>query len=266
MIEYAFEDSNGTQYNLNDTGIEIIARNSLTYQDLKVNFENRIIEKTFLSGSHFIGESRLKPRQLSFDLKRTGDNFETQLNTFIKNAKSCRYLIDLTNSRRIKVIANNINVKYEKGSLKKMSSESIDFICLDPFWENVIETSILNEALTADIDNDITIDNDGYLDTYGRLVFSTSVVTSEIIAYITEANEGIKIEDSLFGNGAYTTMELDNYNGTLIISVGSDEYDRIPFITPGSGFFRFPVGSNTLRIIPNAACEVDIYFRKRYYE
>lgn len=271
MIEYSFEDVEGRTYNLNDSGIQIIARNSLTYSDLKLNYENRIINKTYLPGSHVVGDPRLMSRKLSFDLKRTGDNFETQLNMFIRKAEIAKYLVDDTNSRRMRIVLDSVNVKYEKGSLKKFSDESITFTCLDPFWEEATETSILNESLSAGI-NDITINNNGYLDTYGRLVFTAATGVSKIQAYTVpgllelEITEGIEIRDSLFGNGAYTQLELDNYNGTLTLVAGSDEYDRVAYITPGTGFFRFPQGSNTIRIIPDAICEVDIYFRKRYYE
>jgi hypothetical protein len=263
MIEYTLEDANGTQYDLNDSSIDTVARKSISYEDARIRFDNKIVEKSYLPGDLVVGSPRLMTREIELVLNRADSNFETQLNTLIYNLEKAVYLVNKTDSKRIKIRLLNVNIIYDRGAHKKSSNESIILSCLDPFWEDTTETSLLSQSLTGASNNDITINNAGFLKTYGRLEFNATVAVTQITAYMINAKEGIQIKDVLFGTGIYQDLVLDNQEGTLILE---DDYDRSFAIEPGTGFFSFPKGSDTLRINPTANCTVDIYWRKRYYE
>lgn len=263
MVEYALEDADGTQYDLNGSSIESIARKSITYEDARLRFDNNIIAKSFLPGDIVIGAPRLLSREINLILNRSADNFETQLNELIYNLEKAVYLVNTTDSKRIKVRMMDMNIQYDKGAHRKSSNESISLTCLNPFWEDTIETTILSQSLTGSANNDITIDNQGYLRTYGTLTFTASAAVAQVVAYMINNKEGIKFNDPLFGSGTYNELILDNIEGTLILE---DDFDRNFTIEPGTGFFSFSKGSDTLRVTPSADCILDIKYRKRYYE
>lgn len=266
MVEYILEDIDGNQFELSGSGIERVARKTVTYEDSKFRMENRTVKRSYLPGSVRVGSPRIEARNIDLEIIRTQDNFSDQLNELLYQLYKAVYLIDSTNNRRIKISFADAKIKYESGSHKKFSQETFSLLCLEPFWEDTVETSYLGNSLTGSSENNILLVNDGYLETFIRMDFSASVAVSSLECYLPDYDWGIDIADPLFGSGDYISLEIDNKEGSIILSALGVDYDRSHYIVPGSGYFPLPVGNVTLTILPSANCDVDIYFRKRYYE
>ena len=59
----------------------------------------------------------------------------------------------------------------------------------------------------------------------------------------------------------YNPKTADYEEGT--INLGG--LDRTIYISPGTGYFPFPVGTSNLKILPSAICDIDVDFYKRYF-
>jgi len=173
-------------------------------------------------------------------LGETSPTYRVVENTLIEFLLRVEYLVDLTNSLKIKVALKNYNISYDSGSHKLSSSNNIVLELLEPFWSSTTAT-VDSDTLAIDLNN-FNIVNNGYLKVYPVITFTTSVAVTLIKLFMESSNEGIIITDSIFGTSTYLTLIIDCLNGT--IDMGG--LDRSISIYPGTGYFSFPVGNSTL--------------------
>jgi hypothetical protein len=262
LIQYALRNVNGDLTQLNDSTIDTIARKSLSLGDDNFSFENKIVEKSSLPGSVQLGERRLMARELTLFFNRSessDSDFRTAENKLLQALDTAVYLVDVTNSRQVPISVLDYNAEYDAGSYQHSSGNQINLQLLQPFWTSTTVTTV-SQSLIIDL-NQITMSELGYLPIPPIITFTASLPILELQIYVDETNEGIQIEDDLFGTTGYTTLILDCEQGTL--KLGS--VNRVNSIVPGTGFFRLPIGQSTLNIIPTAACAVQIDRYERTY-
>jgi hypothetical protein len=264
MIQYALKDADGNELNLaTDAEFDAIAQNSLTSTSDDFSWENRIVEKSYLSGSIKLGVSRLATRDLTFEYSRAvgedEDAYRNDENTLMLWLNKVVYLVDKSNSLQVRVAVSSHTPSYESGAHKISGDGEFTFILLDPFWENVTADTHA-ESLSSGTTN-IALSNDGFLQVPAIFEMIATVAVTSIQLYVVETNEGIEILDDVFGNSGFTQMVLDCKEGTLTI----EDLDRRNKITVGTGFFDFPVGSFTLRCVLSAALDISIDWNERTF-
>jgi len=262
MIEYILQDINEVEYELSGSGIDQPAKGSITFESEEFLFESKDIENSSLPGAVKLGKTRLQSRNVSIDLIRAhpdSADWRDAENELIKALNSAYYLIDNTNSRRVRVDIQSIDINYESGAHKKHSSTRARLKLLNPFWENTTQDS-QDETLTVTT-NEISINNQGVLIVYPVLTFVAASAVASIEIFVDETQEGILIEDSIFGTTGFLTMVCDCEKGTLKIG----DLDRSISIAGGTGYFPLPIGLSTLKVTPNVGCDLNIQFRQRQY-
>lgn len=263
-IEYALTDiNNNILLNLNDDIIFQPAKGSLTFEKEKFVFENKIVESSSLHGAVKLGKTRIGSREITLNfsqaLGENVSNFRFAENSLLDALYKAIYLIDKINEMRIPIAILNYNLDYDKGAHKASSDNEISIRLLKPFWE---KTTPINrtESLIIDI-NEIEINNLGSVEVPPIITFEAIVAVAQIQMYIDETKEGIQINDALFGTIEYQTLIIDCKNGTVKIG----DLDRTNNILTGTGYFQFPIGVFTLKIIPTTACDITIEWNERYY-
>jgi len=263
MIEYALKDIDANEYVLNDAAIVEPARGSLSFENEKFTFENKIVESSALHGAVKLGKTRIESREISLRFSRASGevvaDYRTAENALLKAIFAAVYLVDKTHDMQVPIAISDYNLDYDRGGHKLSSDNELLIKLLKPFWE---ETAVSNESVSLIIDlNEIPISNTGAVEVPPILTFTTSDPITQLQIYIDETKEGIQIDDALFGELGYFTMIIDCRAGTVKIGT----LDRVNSILAGTGFFRFPVGASTLMIIPTAACSVEIDWYERFY-
>jgi hypothetical protein len=262
MIEYALRNSAGDLIKLNDATIDNPVKGSTSLGPDNFTFENKIVEKSSLPGSVQLGQRRTMARPLNLFFNRanqTDSTFRSRENSLIMNLEDTEYLADVTNNRQVPVSVLDYNLEYDKGAYHHSSDNLISFLLLEPFWTSLTVTT-LSQSLIIDV-NEITITELGYLPIPPILTFTANVPVTKLQIYIANTNQGIQIEDDLFGTTNYGTLVVNCVDGT--VKLGS--VDRINSVVPGTGFFRIPTGQNTLNVVPSAACSIKIDRYKREY-
>ncbi len=262
MIEYILQDEDGNQYELSGSGIDRPAKGSVTFSDEQFNFESKTIENSALSGAVKLGKTRLASRFIGLRIERShpvDSDWRAAENEFIKWLEKTYYLIDSTNNRRLRANIEGISVTYSEGAHKLNSTTKANLKLLDPFWENTTQDD-QDEELTV-TQNEIDINNQGVVIVYPILTFVAAAAVVSLKIVVEETQEGILIEDILFGTPDNLTMICDCKEGTLKIG----NLDRSISIAAGTGYFSFPVGESTLFVTPDVGCDLNIKWRQRQY-
>lgn len=268
MIAYALKNSAGTLFNLNSLTISQPAQGSLTYDQDSFEFENKVVQKSALPGSVQLGKRRLKDREISFTFNRAlgddSDTFRTAENLLGKFLQDTVYLVETdgevspTQLKQIPISVMGYDIKYDTGAHKLSSDNELSLKLLEPFWSNITADTDSDSLITGI--NDIAISNTGAYEVPPIIELVATDAVTQIQMFIVETSEGIQINDALFGTPGYTTMDIDCYNGTIMIGV----YDRISSLLPGTGFFNFPIGDSTLRVILTDAADISIEWDRRF--
>jgi len=262
MIEYILQDINEIEYELSGDGVSQPAKGSVTFENEEFLFESKNVENSSLPGAIKLGKTRLQSRTVALDITRSHSldaDWRAAENEFIKALNSAYYLIDNTNSRRVRVDIQSISINYNAGSHKLNSGTKAVLKLLDPFWENTLQDS-QDETLTVTT-NEISIDNQGVLIVYPVLTFVAASAVTSLEIFVDETQEGILIEDVLFGTPGFLTMICDCGLGTLKIG----DLDRSISIAGGTGYFPLPIGLSTLKVTPDVGCDLNIQWRQRQY-
>jgi len=261
MIEYNLQDIDENVFELNGSSIAVIPRKSMTIDSESFMIDSRTEENSFLAGEIKIGDNRLKSRMLpfSFNVTATTDSiFNTLLNNFIYQLNKVYYLIDNTNSKRIRVSLDNFLITNDTGSHKRSVDISFKLKCLDPFWEDLTEQTISGTTV-ADTWKEITFNNSGYIELYPAIELNASAQCTYVEALINV--QSIRIEDALFGTTNYETMEINSNKGYVKLGLT----DRTKNIIGGLGFISIPVGSYILKLLTEVSCDYTIKYRRRYF-
>ena len=264
MREYQLLDADyALLVSLNGILIEEPARKSLTLGNDSFIFESHIIEKSSLDGAVKIGEARIKSKEAILRFDRAAGTDDTDLrakeNILIRYFLDAFYLYDVESTLRIPIAILSYTLDYDPGAFQLSSSNEIELRFLDPCWESSTITNY-TDSLTIDL-NEIEIVNNNFLKCYPVLTFTAAGAVTILKIYVDETKEGLMIEDPLFGTGTYTTLIIDCKNGTIELS----GLDRTIYISPGTGYFPFPIGTSHLKILPSAICDVDVDFYQRYF-
>lgn len=264
MIEYELKDAAGNTFPLNGATVTTPLKNTWSQGGDSFSFDNKIIEKTYLPGSTFVGESRLMGRELTLTVEKTNPDaglFRDEVNTLLDFVSRTKFIVDVTNDMEIEVVVGDVSADYASGSLKHYAGLSFSFSALTPYWQALTATVVTGTALTDTI-LQVLVDNQGFLPSPGLITLTTTAAVISLQLFLTASSVGIQIDDSIFGTAGNLTMIVDNILGEVTIGA----LNRNDSIIEGTGFFDFIVGSNTLNILA-ADQDVDftIEFYKRYF-
>jgi len=249
-------------FELNGDLTPSISRGSFARGSEEINFEQKLITRSFLSGSAKVGEARLQSRQMVFnqEFALTSDqSYDDYVNELINKAAEATYIRDTTNNKQTKIAVLNMSIPYDVGSIKRSGSISIKLEMLNAFWEDV-DPTILTKFFSSVTDS-IIVDNEGFLLAYPKLTFDIQDPAAQLDIFVDETKEGLQLVDSTLGTPTLTELIIDCVNGTLTIA----GFDRTQNITDRTGYFPFQLGNNTLIIESPVDGKVDIEFVKRYY-
>ena len=127
MLEYELKDADDNTYSLNGTLVTTPLKKSWTQGADSFEYDNKIVERSFLPGSALIGEKRLRAREftLFFNLAdNTSTDFQSTLNTILMWANKTKYLVDVDNDMEINITVQDIHIEYDNGSIKHSSNNS----------------------------------------------------------------------------------------------------------------------------------------------
>ena len=263
MIEYQLKDSDDNLYDINGDSVTLALKGSFTQGEDSFSYDNRIVERSFLSGSALIGDKRLMQKgfTLSFSSANSDSGlYRMEINTLLSFINKTVAIVDVTNDMEIKVTAETMNIGYDSGSLKHSSDNSIDFVALTPYWESLTADSE-NGIADADVIKEILVNNEGFLVAFPIITLIATVPTDDVQIYINSTNTGIQILDSSFGTAGNLTMIIDCSEGLVSIN----DLNRNVNIVPGTGFFEIPIGSDTINILSNETIDVAVEWQKRFF-
>jgi hypothetical protein len=263
MIEYQLKDIDGNTYSLNGDSVTRPFKLTLTQGEDTFEYDNRIVERSFLPGSSLIGEKRLKQKSLSLTfLSANPDStaYRAELNELLMWLNKTVWIVDVTNNMQIKATADTVTLGYNLGSLKQLSDNDINFTALTPYWEDLTSDSVSGTALSDTIE-EIPVNNEGFLPAYPVITLVASVATDDVQIYINSDNTGIQIQDSSFGTSGNLIMVIDCATG--LVSINDD--DRNVSIVPGTGFFPIPIGDDTINILSNQDITYSIEWKRRVF-
>lgn len=252
---WAFVDEDDNIHTLDDYTFTMLSEES----QIEVN----IVERSFRAGADFPGQKRHKSRELTFsyninkgieqDFRDYENEMRYQLNKAIKLRDTVREVETL-------IELSSVTIEYDEGGFLHGATVTITLIMLQPYWEDIIETSVYEYSTTGtskELDNSL-----GYIETPVIIVLTANAPCSSISFRNDETGIGIRIEDLAFGvlgNDEYT---IDMKEG--FVYLGDEE--RNNRIADGSGFFNLePKLSNTITFDLNGNCDVEFKFKKRYY-
>ena len=264
MIQYALKDADGNTFNMStDTGFDVVARNSLTSSVDNFAWDVRVAERSALEGDVKLGESRIRSREITFDYTRAvGEDSAAYIedeNTLLLWLNKTELLVDVTNNREIKCTVLSFESAYDDGGHKISGSGSFSLLLLNPFWEDISPQNITQTILV--IETDIPVTNNGFLDVPFIITITATSACPFFQLSCVETNEGIEVADDIFGTAAFEEMVINMEEGTIVIN----DLDRRNKITPGTGFFRFPVGSSTLRVDTVTQFDIDVNWYERSF-
>ena len=264
MIEYELKDKDDNTYSLNGSAVSIDLKDTWTQGGDTFEYDNKILDKTFLPGSTLVGSSRLTGRSFTLEVTRTNSSssdYRTELNQLLEFISRTKYLVDITNNMEIEIVAEEASVEYQQGSLKHLSSNKFEFIALTPYWQDLTEDTVTGTA-SADTIAEVAVNNQGFLTSPPIITLETTAAVNSIQLYLSSSSVGIQVDDNLFGTSGNLTMIINCINGEVTIGT----VNRNDSILEGTGFFGLIVGSDTLNILA-ADEDVDytIDFYKRYF-
>lgn len=264
MIEYQLKDVDGNTYNLNSDAVTVDLKNTWSQGLDNFEVENEIIENSFLPGAQIIGASRLMSRELEMSVTSTApdsSDYRAQINELMEFLHRTHYIVDVTNDMQIEVAISATGLSYGQGGFKKFSENMFTFLALSPYWEALTLTTVTGTVL-ADTITAVDTDNEGFLPSSAVITLETTAAVNNIEMFVGSTQEGIQIEDNLFGTTGNLTIVIDS--GAGLVSIG--DMNRNSSIAEGTGFFYIQVGEDTLSIlVADEDVDYTIEFAKRYY-
>ena len=263
MIEYQLKDANDNTYSLNGTLVSGSLKKSWTQESDVFDFDNKIVDRSFLPGASLIGEKRLMSREFSMTLTRaeaTETAYKAASNELLYWLGKTKYLVDVTNSLEIEITVNSMEIAYDKGALKYSSDDHFSFTALTPYWRELSDTSV-NDTAVADTIKEQAVTNNGFLNAYPVITLVATIATDDVQIYMSGNNTGIQIQDSAFGTAGNLTMIIDCGQGTVTIN----DLDRNTNIVSGTGFFELPVGADTVNILSSETITYTIEWKERHF-
>lgn len=263
MIEYQLKDADNNTYSLNGALVNGSLKKSWTQESDIFEYDNKIIDRSFLPGSSLIGEKRLRSREFTMSLVRSEqdtDDYRTAANELLFWLNKTKYIVDVTNTRQMEITINSAEVSYDPGSLKLSSNDSFSFTALSPYWSDTVVTDETGTA-TADTIKEQIVTNGGSLNTYPIITLVATIATDDVQIYLTGNNSGIQIQDSAFGTSGNLTMIINC--GTGLVSI--NDLNRNVSIVAGTGFFSLPVGADTVNILSSETITYTIEWYERDY-
>lgn len=262
-LEYRLKDANNNVFSLNGDAVPFALKETWTQGGSTFSLDTRVVDRTFIPGSKRIGETRLEARTFVLEFEETQvltDDFRDNLNSLLEFYVKTTKIEDNTSGMDISVVPTTMDIAYLAGSLKKHSENTLTFVALNPFWEDLTADTLTGTA-TANVIAAIPFNNEGYLETYPVITLVATEATNDIEINILSTDVGIEIADNIFGTPGNLTMEINCLTGKVTIN----DLDRNASIVPGTGPFPLPVGSDTLNILSNKTITYTIEWRKRYF-
>lgn len=259
---YKLLDADNNVYELNGSTTPSVIRGSISRGLDSYTFKQEVVERSFLPGSIIVGTPRILSRDFSFESSfsfQTDLEFDTYINGLISFLERATLLQDVTNNKQCAIAVNSINAVYDKGCIKRCGTINIVVKILDGFWTDIIATTI-NQSLIVG-NNNIIINNTGYLSTYGEITIIVNDLCPQIDLYIDETKEGLQLVDNTLGTPLLSTLKIDNKSGSLTIQ----DFNRSQSIVDGTGYFSFPIGSNTLVVEIPVSGNIQIEYHRRYF-
>lgn len=257
MSQFILIDEDDNTYNL---PADIVLRD-----DEKFVMDNKVIEKSFRDGAVFPGLSRLKSRELNFDMPAydtTDTGYRNLVNTILYWCLKTVKIRDSDRNIETNVIYNQGSLKWDKGAFLRSSDNSLSFKQLIPYWEDINYTIQYVSGTPVTTFGTLTITNSGYAEMPLLITFyNPSGSVPSIILLITENNQGITIQDPSFGNSGLDVLIMDSKVGEVTLN----NVKRNQYISPNTGFITCPVGTGTLDYTITGNCGFSVQYKKRYF-
>lgn len=262
MIEYQLKDADGNTYDLNGDTVTVELKGSWTHGADSFEKDNRIVESSFLPGAQLIGEPRLMSRSLTLTVERASKTaWRDEMNELLQWINKARWLVDVTNEMELAVVVRVSTLEYDRGALKRSSSNTFEFSVLSPCWRGTTAKSYTGTVL-ADTLTDVAINNEGFLDTAPVITLETTAAVDSLQVFLKGTEVGIQVDDALFGTAGNLTMVIDCETG--LVSIG--DVNRNASVAEGTGFFMIPPGSDDLRMLfADEDVDYTVEFRERFY-
>lgn len=264
MIEYQLKDADGNTYDLNGSAVTVELKKTWRQGGDSFGYDNKIVERSFLPGSVLIGEPRIMSRLFTLSVDKTAadsSDWRDELNELLSFITKTRAIVDVTNDMEISVVPSSISVDSDRGSEKLFSENTFEFVALTPYWQGLTAVSY-SGTIPADTLTGVAVTNGGFFTTGPVITFDTTAAVNSVQLYVESSQEGIQVDDVIFGTAGNLEMVIDNVAG--LVSIG--ELNRNASVAEGTGFFLIPEGAQTIQVLV-ADEDVDyvISFFERFY-
>ncbi len=264
MIEYELKDIDDNTYPLNGDTVTVALKNTWTQGADTFEYENKVIERSFLPGATVVAPPRVMSRQLNLTVESTNADpasFRAEVNALLSFVAKTRYIVDITNDMQIEVVPASSAIEYANGSLKLNSVNAFEFTVLTPYWAAMTEVeytgTILADTLTA-----VSLTNAGFFPVPPVITLVTTALTNSVSIYVDSSDEGIQVDDAIFGTVGNLTMIIDNLEGLVSIGLLNENAE----ITEGTGFFEIPEGAQDVYFLcADEDVDYTIAFFPRFY-
>lgn len=255
----------------------VIIKRDATEYDISANYntigmrrgqyqtEVKSIERSFNSGSVFIGERRQASSSIliSVEINQSTDTlFRTSLNDLYKEFLQIEYLKDSDNAIRTKceLVSINESALNDVGSVLRSAIYEIELKQLLPYWEDTTQSSVSETG----VDPVINLTNAGVMPVEPYITVTTATECDGFAIWVDDNQEGIEIQDLTFGDASdLYDYVIDCANGTALL--GDDLINRNDKIKGGTGFFTIPVGAQTINTLTSSeSLTITIAWRNRY--
>lgn len=254
--------------------LQIITKDNVTYdfsqaghKSAKILADNKeiqldLIERSFSDGGQVDGERRIQASTLELSVDINCDNdidFRSAMNDLMYYCKNAQYIRDSELNTQTKIEMQTSSSEYDDGGMLRGSRLTVAFLQIDPYWEDVEYTSLDYSGASSYSES---IVNSGSLPASPVITITTAILNTAFLAYISENNEGIEVQDLSFGSTSVLLVYTVDCEQGIITLAGINRNNRIK---GGTGFFKFPVGTFTLVIEALEDVSVNVKYKRRYF-
>jgi hypothetical protein len=247
---------------LEDGSIYNIVDNTFRRLEDASTIEVDIVERSFQAGAEFPGVQRDESKEITYqyNLDRSDEQLYRNRENFLRmKFRQTRYIRDMLNQMQTAVLFREHTIAYDDGGFKLGSLNTLTFIQLKPYWEDIVYTV---EGDTGAVSNQIiTINNDGYAESPSIITVRAIEGVPKFSFRLIQNGRGIVVQDLQFGTSGLNTYIIDNGTGTVELN----QVDRKNKVRPGTGPFNLVLGRNDIEFTSQGQCVIEIKWKRRYY-
>ena len=226
-----------------------------------------IIDRYGKDGGEEVGDKRIRARSLIIEFSLAKQKQKeyaglfNKLISFFGDEQAPFYIINTETERRALVALSKIKDSSSGENFYRIGARSsLEFSMLDASWEDLEPSTTQAELANGE---SLQIENTGELPAFP--IIELIALTGVQSFTLSNESTGAVMTLSSAAFTAGTTIEVNNQNGTIILSNLGSRQDITGSLADGTGFVRLRKGANTLSYgSPFGGVRLAVSYRRRY--